>query len=129
LGDPPYSQSAITLRLNRLSQRRARRENWGGRLDQIRALLESDEPVESLLRLTGEEIDGIRIASKEFERGHIAAWPVEQLDLLRAIIAGAMRDGRQIVYDYSYDEKVKFTVRDDGEVLSVTFYNPPGHGR
>jgi hypothetical protein len=129
MGEGAGSQSAITLKLNSLSRRRVGGANPDGWPREVLEKLRSARGTADLVALASEvDIDGVRVANKSFERRHIEIWPRQQQELVRQVLIHAISQGRQVVYDWNSDPEVKFTVRDMGDIIGITFYNPPGHG-
>jgi hypothetical protein len=116
------SQSPITLKLNLLSQRRVAGAGW--RNWALARLRDGDDLAEIAASAS---FEGVVIASKGFERRHIQKWPLQQQILLRQILIEAITQNRQVIYDWTASDQVKFTVRDMGGVIGITFYNPPDH--
>ena len=116
------SQSAITLKLNRLSTRHLLlRAAWPAT---VLRDLENGVP---LVTIASAAIDGVVIASRPHERDHIARWPADQQQLIRQVLIEALRLGRDLAFDWHEGPGPAVTIRDFGYIVGVTFRSPPNY--
>ena len=114
------SQSAITLKLNRLSTRRLL--NPGAWTAAVVQQLANGVP---LVNIASAALDGLVIASKPHERTHIQNWPADQQELIRQVLIEALSYGRDLVFDWHAGPGPAVTIRDFGYIVGVTFRSPP----
>jgi hypothetical protein len=65
-----------------------------------------------------------RIVRNALERAHFAAWPADLQELLRAVLLHAIRDGRQVTFDWEVATSTSQSVVDFGAGIGVTFRSP-----
>lgn len=113
------SQSAITLRLNRLAAARA--GGWNAARELLPALRGTDD----LSVIAARAYNGVTVARRSHEQAHIRDdFSEEQKDWLRAMLIEVIEDNRAVVYDWQPDSEHYISYRDSGEVLSITFHAP-----
>ncbi len=137
--EPPGSQSAITLKLNRLARNRV----GGGWSPGVRA--EAEERLNRAMRtgnlaaaagralapraLAQQGPASEAVAARGSERRHLRDWPevdgIEQRRLIALVILDSIQQGREVVYDWTIHTEDHFVVRDFDDILSLTFYNMP----
>ncbi len=137
--EPPGSQSAITLKLNRLARLRVA-GGWspGVRNQAVTRLTRamSNGNLKAVAsRALAPRARGQRgpasqaIAARGSEQQHLLDWPavdsVEQRRLIALVILDSIQQGREVVYDWTIHTEDHFVVRDFDDILSLTFYNMP----
>ncbi len=127
----PGSQSAMTLKLNLLARRRLSSDGWNDQdaLTNVRHALGVATGNGDLYSVVSGGIDQVSVASRESEIDHLKSWPEFYGEIQRRFIAlvilESIEQRRPIVYDWTVDLDDHFVYRDMGDLLSLTFYNPP----
>ena len=121
------SQSPITLKLNYLAGRRLSRPEVMQEI--LNRLI---DPKTSLVDIASSPLAGVIIARRQKEKDHITEWPPEQLAFFRAVVTEAVRQNRQVAYDWepmdvtSPEPAYAISMKDDGLIIGFTFKSKPG---
>lgn len=67
------------------------------------------------------------IVRNPFEINHLATWPADQQEMVRALLIHSIREGRPIVFDWEEASTTTTTIMDFGDSLAVTFRSPRGY--